>query len=205
VLDRRFRPERANHVWAYEFVEDLTRDGRTFGMLCVVDEFTREALAIRVARRLTSSAVNDVLGELFLAHRTPAHIRSDQGPEFIAEAANSWIAGVVANTAYIEKASPWENGYVESFSGELRDELLNGEVFNTLREAQVLIGVWRRHYNLVRSQSSLGVPAPAFQSPRLDIVRDRSARYLALLAASPRLACHGTSSVSVRLRASPER
>jgi transposase InsO family protein len=134
----RLRPERANHVWAYDFVEDRTREGRKFRMLCVVDEFTREALAIRVARRLTSSDVIDVLAELFLAHGTPAHIRSDQGPEFIAEAVKAWIAGVGARTAYIEKASPWENGYVESFNGKLRDELLNGEVFNTLTPAAII-------------------------------------------------------------------
>jgi putative transposase len=152
-----------NHVWAYDFVEDWTRDGRRFRMLCVVDEFTREALAIRVARSLTSSDVIDVLADLFLTHGRPAHIRSDQGPEFIAAAVKDWIAGVGARTAYIEKASPWENGYVESFNGKLRDELLNREVFNTLREAQVLIEAWRRHYNRVRPHSALGYrpPAPA--------------------------------------------
>jgi putative transposase len=130
-------------------------------MLCVVDEFTREALAIRVARRLTSSDMIDVLANLFLVHGTPAHIRSDQGPEFVAQAVKVWIAGVGAKTAYIEKVSPWENGYVESFDGKLRDELLNGEVFNTLREAQVLIEEWRRHYNRVRPHSSLGYRPPA--------------------------------------------
>ncbi|WP_270935995.1 IS3 family transposase [Falsiroseomonas oryzae] len=157
----RLRPEHANHVWAYDFVEDRTREGRKFRMLCVVDEYTREALAIRVARRLTSSDVIDTLADLFLRHGTPAHIRSDQGPEFVAEAVKCWIAGVGAKTAYIEKASPWENGYVESFNGKLRDELLNGEVFNTLREAQVLIEEWRRHYNRIRPHSSLGYRPPA--------------------------------------------
>jgi transposase InsO family protein len=100
--------------------------------------------------------VIDVLAELFLTHGTPVHIRSDQGPDFIAEAVKCWIAGVGAKTAYIEKASPWENGYVESFNGKLRDELLNGDVFNTLKEAQVLIEEWRRHYNRVRPHSALG-------------------------------------------------
>ena len=157
----RLRPEGPNHVWAYDFVEDRTRDGRRFRMLCVVDEFTREALAIRVARKLSSADVIDVPADLFLARGTPAHIRSDQGPEFIAEAVKGWIDGVGARTAYIEKASPWENGYVESFNGKLRDELLNGEVFNTLREAQVLIENWRRHYNRVRPHSSLGYRPPA--------------------------------------------
>ncbi len=104
------RPERPNHVWAYDFVEDRTRGGRKFRMMCVVDEFTREALAIQVARRLNSSDVIDVLADLLLTHGRPAHIRSDQGPEFIAAAVKDWIAGVGARTAYIEKASPWENG-----------------------------------------------------------------------------------------------
>lgn len=157
----RLRPEHANHVWAYDFVEDRTRDGRKFRMLCVVDEFTREALAIRVARKLSSSDVIDVLADLFMARGAPTHIRSDQGPEFVAAAVKAWIEGVGAKTAYIEKASPWENGYVESFNGKLRDELLNGEVFNTLREAQVLIEEWRRHYNRVRPHSSLGYRPPA--------------------------------------------
>jgi transposase InsO family protein len=104
----RLRPERANHLWAYDFVEDRTRERRKFRMLCVLDEFTREALAIRVARRLTSSDVIDVLSELFLAHGTPAHIRSDQGPEFIAETVKAWIAGVVqaADTLRPEQPPP---------------------------------------------------------------------------------------------------
>ena len=157
----RLRPEHANHLWAYDFVEDRTRDGRKFRMLCVVDEFTREALAIRVARRLSSSEVIDTLTDLFIARGAPAHIRSDQGPEFVAEAVKAWITGVHTKTAYIEKASPWENGYVESFNGKLRDELLNGEVFNTLKEAQVLIEEWRRHYNRVRPHLSLGYRPPA--------------------------------------------
>jgi transposase InsO family protein len=156
----RLRPERANHVWAYDFVEDRTREGRKFRMLCVVDEFTREALAIRVARKLTSTDVVDTLADLFITRGAPVHIRSDQGPEFVAEAVKGWIAGVGSQTAYIEKGSPWENGYVESFNGKLRDELLNGEVFNTLREAQVLIEEWRRHYNRVRPHSSLRYRPP---------------------------------------------
>jgi putative transposase len=131
------RPERPDHVWAYDFVEDRTRDGRRFRILCVVDEFTREALAIRVARKLGSADVTDVPADLFIARGVPAHIRSDNGPEFVARALKGWIAGVGAQTACIERGSPWENGYVESFNGKLRDELPNGGVFNTLREAQV--------------------------------------------------------------------
>jgi len=157
----RLRPECPGHVWAYDFVEDRTREGRKFRMLCVVDEFTREALAIRVARKLSSADVIDTLADLFIARGAPAHIRSDQGPEFVAAAVKGWIEDVGVKTAYIEKASPWENGYVESFNGKLRDELLNGEVFNTLREAQVLIELWRRHYNEERPHSALGYRPPA--------------------------------------------
>jgi putative transposase len=167
----RLRPERPDHVWAYDFVEDRTRDGRRFRILCVVDEFTREALAIRVARKLGSADVTDVLADLFIARGVPAHIRSDNGPEFVARALKGWIAGVGAQTAHIERGSPWENGYVESFNGELRDELLNGEVFNTLREAQVLIERWRRHYNTARPHSALGYrpPAPEAVMPGLPV------------------------------------
>jgi len=157
----RLRPERPNHVWAYDFVEDRTRDGRKFRMLCVVDEFTREALAIRVARKLGSAEVIDVLTDLFIARGVPAHLRSDNGPEFVAKAVKGWIAGVGARTAYIEPGSPWENGYVESFNGKLRDELLDCEVFHTLREAQVLIEQWRQHFNTARPHSALGYRPPA--------------------------------------------
>jgi putative transposase len=164
----RLRPERPDHVWAYDFVEDRTRDGRKFRILCVVDEFTREALAIRVARKLGATDVTDVLADLSIARGVPAHIRSDNGPEFVAEAVRGWIAGVGARTAYIEPGSPWENGYVESFDGKLRDELLDCEVFNTLREAQVLIEQWRRHFNTVRPHSALGYrpPAPEVVMPK---------------------------------------
>jgi putative transposase len=157
----RLRPERPNQVWAYDFVEDRTRDGRKFRMLCVIDEFTREALAIRVARKLDSTDVIDTLADLFVARGVPGHIRSDQGSEFTATAVKGWIAAVGAETAYIERSSPWENGYVESFNGKLRDELLNAEVFHSLREAQILIEAWRRHYNSVRPHSALGYRPPA--------------------------------------------
>jgi transposase InsO family protein len=157
----RLRPERPNQAWAYDFVEDRTRDGRKFRMLCVVDQFTREALAIKVARRLDSNHVIEVPADLCLVHGVPEHIRSDQGPEFIATAVKDWIAAVGAKTAYIEKSSPWENGYVESFNGKPRDELLNVEIFNSLREAQVLIESWRRRYNTLRPHSALGHRPPA--------------------------------------------
>jgi len=130
-------------------------------MLCIIDEFTREALAIRVARRLNSTDVIEALCDLFIDRGIPAHIRSDNGPEFIAAALREWIAAVGAKTAYIEPGSPWENGYVESFNGKLRDELLNGEIFYTLAEAKIVIEQWRRHYNTVRPHSSLGYKPPA--------------------------------------------
>lgn len=157
----RLRPERPNHVWAYDFVEDRTRDGRKLRMLNVVDEFTRECLAIRVARKLGAADVIDVLSDLFILRGTPGHVRSDNGPEFAATAVKGWITGVGARTAFIEPGSPWENGYVESFNGKLRDELLNAEVFNTLAEAKVLIEDWRKHYNTVRPHSSLRYRPPA--------------------------------------------
>lgn len=157
----RLRPERPGHVWAYDFVEDRTHDGRTFRMLTVVDEFSRECLAITVARRLNSDDVLATLADLFVERGPPEHIRSDQGPEFIAKAVRAWLARLGVHTLYIEKASPWENGYNESFNGKLRDELLNTEVFYTLMEAKVLIEAWRRHYNTVRPHSSLGYRPPA--------------------------------------------
>lgn len=158
----RLRPERPNHVWSYDFVADRTHpDGKAFRMLCIIDEFTREALAIRVARRLRSTDVIDALSDLFILRGVPACIRSDNGPEFVAQALRDWIATVGARTAYIEPGSPWENGYCESFNGKLRDELLNGEIFYTLKEAQVMIEAWRRHYNTVRPHSSLGYRPPA--------------------------------------------
>jgi transposase InsO family protein len=130
-------------------------------MLNVVDEFTHESLAIKVRRKLNSTDVIDVLCELFLARGIPGHIRSDNGPEFIAEAVQKWIAAVGAKTAYIAPGSPWENGYVERFNARLRDELLNGEIFYSLREAQIVIESWRRHYNAVRPHASLGYKPPA--------------------------------------------
>ena len=131
------------------------------GLLNVLDEFTRESLAIRVRRKLSSIDVIDVLTDLFILRGIPAWIRSDNGPEFVAEAVRRWVAAVGAKTAFIEPGSPWENGYIESFNARLRDELLNGEIFYTLKEAQVLIESWRCHYNVARPHSSLGYRPPA--------------------------------------------
>lgn len=127
----------------------------------MIDEFTREYLAIRVARRLRSTDVIDVLSDLFILRGIPGHVRSDHGPEFIAEAVQSWIAAVGAKTAYIATGRPWANGYVESFNARMRGELLNGEIFYSLKEAQIIIEGWRRDYNTVRPHASLGYRAPA--------------------------------------------
>ena len=157
----RLRAERPNHVWSYDFVEDRTHDGRKYRMLTVVDEFTHESLAIRVDRKLKSTDVIDVLSDLFILRGVPGHVRSDNGPEFVAKAVQDWITAVGAKTAYIAPGSPWENGFIESFNARLRDELLDGEIFYTLREAQVVIESWRRHYNTVRPHESLGYKPPA--------------------------------------------
>lgn len=157
----RLRPEYPNHVWSYDFVEDRTHDGRKFRMLNVIDEYTRECLVIRVSRKLKAIDVVDVLSDLFILRGIPGHVRSDNGPEFVAKAVRAWITAVGAKTAYIEKGNPWENGYCESFNSKLRDELLNGEIFYTLKEAQIVIESWRRHYNSIRPHSSLGYKPPA--------------------------------------------
>jgi transposase InsO family protein len=157
----RLRPEHRNHVWSYDFVEDCTHNGRKYRMLNVLDEFTHECLAIRVARKLKAIDVIDVLSDLFIMRGIPGHIRSDNGPEFVAKAVQEWIAAVGTKTAYIERGSPWENGYIESFNARLRDELLDGEIFYTLREAQIIIESWRRHYNTIRPHASLGYKPPA--------------------------------------------
>ena len=157
----RLRPERKEHVWAYDFVQGKTHNGRPFRMLTLVDEFTRECLAIDVARRLNSDDVLERLSWLFATRGVPEHIRSDNGPEFTAKVVRTWLKKVGVKTLFIEPGSPWENGYVESFNGKLRDELLNGEIFYTLKEAKVLIERWRVHYNTIRPHRSLGQRPPA--------------------------------------------
>jgi len=163
----RLRPAHPNHVWAYDFVHERTHDGRALRMLTVVDEYTRECLAIRVARRLTAEDVLQQLTELFMARGTPAYLRSDNGPELTAIAVREWLARVGVTALFIEPGSPWENGYIESFNGKLRDERLNRELFYTLVEAQVLTEWWRQEYNHVRPHSALGYrpPAPAAIAP----------------------------------------
>lgn len=153
-----------NHVWTYDFVSERTHDGRPIKMLTVVDEFTRECLAIEVRRKMKSQDVIEVLGNLFLEKGTPVFIRSDNGPEFIAHKLKDWMKKLGIQPTYIEPGSPWENGYIESFNGKLRDELLNGEIFFTLLEAKVIIERWRKYYNTKRPHSSLNYRPPAPES-----------------------------------------
>ena len=157
----RLRPEHRDHVWSYDFVHERTHDGRPLRLLTMVDEYSRECLAITVARKLGSEDVMSTLARLFVQRGTPDYLRSDNGSEFTAEAVRSWLGKVSVKTLFIEPGSPWENGYIESFNGKLRDELLNGEIFYTLWEAQVLVERWRKEYNQVRPHSALGYRPPA--------------------------------------------
>ncbi len=173
----RLRPEYRDHVWSYDFVHHRTDDGKAFWTLSIQNEHSRECLAIRVKRKLNSTDVIGAQTDLFILRGVPTYIRSDNGPEFIAQAVRGWIAAVGAKTAYIEPGSPWENGYCESFNARLRDELLNSEVFYSLREAQILIEEWNlsvnagihlpvsgKHYNTKRPRSALGYRPPATET-----------------------------------------
>jgi putative transposase len=157
----RLRPTHRNHVWSYDFVADRTHDGRPIKMLTVIDEYSRECLAIVVERRLQSDDVLSCITELFVKHGPPEHIRSDNGSEFSARVVRQWLKRLGVQTLFIEPGSPWENGYNKSFNGKFRDELLNGEIFYTLKEAQVLIEEWRLEYNTFRPHSSLKYRPPA--------------------------------------------
>ena len=163
----RLRPERPNHVWSYDFVSAATHDGRALPLLTLIDEFTRECLAIRVARRLGSQEVSETLAELMVWRGIPEHLRSDNGPEFIAQELRHWLGSLGTGTLYIEPGRPWENGYCESSNGKLRDECLNGEIFYSPQEAQIVIEPWRVEYNTRRPHSALGYrpPVPAACSP----------------------------------------
>ncbi len=162
----RLRPAYKDHVWAYDFVRDRTHDGVRFKMLTVADEFTRECLAIDVACKLTSDDALERLSWLMATRGVSAPIRSDKGPDFTAQGVRRWLADVQVKTLFIAPGSPWENGYVESFNGKLRNELLDREIFYSLREAKVLIERWRQHSNQVRPHSALGYwpPAPETQA-----------------------------------------
>src|SRR6202049_304376 len=175
----RLRPERANHVWSYDFVSAMTHDGRTLRMLTLIDEYTRECLAIRVARRLSSYEVIETLADVMLWRGIPEHIRSDNGPEFVAKDLRKWLANVGTGTLYIEPGSPWENGFCESFNGKLRDECLNGEIFYSLKEAQVVIDRKRLGYDQKRPCRAPVFLSPSWVwvSPRMAALRSPSAPY----------------------------
>ena len=157
----RLRPEHKDHVWSYDFMADRTAEGKAFRILGIIDEYTRECLALLVKRHITSQDVIEQLFNLFIFKGIPEHIRSDNGPEFTAKATRRWLNRLGVKTLFIEPGSPWENGYVESFNGKLRDELLNREVFYNLAEARVVIEQWRKEYNQIRPHSSLGYQPPA--------------------------------------------
>jgi len=157
----RHRPEHKDHVWAYDLVSERTEKGGQLRMLSVVDEYTRECLTIEVARRFRGRRVVEILEELFLLRGLPKYLRSDNGPEFASKAVRSWLDASGVATLFIEPGSPWENGYVESFNGKLRDECLNGELFLSLAEARYVVDRWRLDYNHHRPHSMLNWMTPA--------------------------------------------
>lgn len=157
----RHRAAHKDHVWSYDFLSERTEDGRQLRLLAVIDEYTRECLAIEVARSFTSQDVIGVLQYLFAVRGAPQHIRSDNGPEFVSKAVCRWLDRADVKTLFIAKGSPWENGYVESFNGKLRDELLNRELFLSLEEARWVIDRWRLDYNHHRLHSALDYQTPA--------------------------------------------
>jgi transposase InsO family protein len=168
----RLRPEYPNHVWSYDFVADRTHDGKPFRILNIIDEYTRECLASVVRRRIRAMDVLLILADLFIERGCPKHIRSDNGPEFVAKELVKWLENLEVGPLFIEPGSPWENGYCESFNGKMRYELLNGEIFYSLLEAKVVIERWRREYNTIRPHSSLGgrPPAPETVQVRRNLV-----------------------------------
>ena len=157
----RRRASRPGHVWSYDFAMDSTEEGRKLKVMPLVDEYTRECLSLEVERSITSEDVVDTLGRLFVERGAPGYIRSDNGPEFVAKALKRWLAVSGVGTLYIEPGSPWQNAYSETFISRMRDELLNREVFANLKEAQVLAGDYREHYNHHRPHGALGYLTPA--------------------------------------------
>jgi putative transposase len=162
----RLRPEFPKHVWSYDFMQDRTQNSVPFRIINVIDEHTRECLIVKVARRLTHKDVLEVLLDLFLERGVLVHARSDDGSEIIAKKVRRYLARLSVKPLFIEPGSSWENGYIESFNGKMRDELLAREIFYSLKEAQVLIEMWRKHYNTVRPHSSLGVQTPSYGGDR---------------------------------------
>ena len=167
----RLRPEHKDHVWSYDFVIDRTASGKAFKILNIIDEYTRECLATLVDRKIKADDVLDQLFNLFVFRGVPEHIRSDNGPEFTAKVVRKWLNQMEVKTLFIEPGSPWENGYIESFNGKMRDELLNGEIFTTLVEAKVLINQWRREYNQIRPHSALSYRPPATEAILAGVTR----------------------------------
>lgn len=160
----RLRASYPNHVWSYDFVFVRDAYGGKIRMLTMIDEYTRRCLTIHCARRIGAIQVIEQLADVMLSNGIPEYIRSDNGPEFVAKELRKWLGGIGVKTAYIEPGSPWENGYCESFNGTFRDNLLDGEVFYSLKEARVIVGEWVKHYNEIRPHSSLGYKPPAPQS-----------------------------------------
>ena len=165
----RLRPQHKDHVWSYDILEDKTYNGRKFRILNIIDEYSRECLLSFASRRITSSEVVEFLAELFCTRGLPEYIRSDNGSEFTAKKVRKFISNLGTYPAFIEPGSPWENGYIESFNGKMRDELLNGEIFDTMAEAKVLIERWRAYYNTIRPHSSLKYMPPAPETRVVDI------------------------------------
>ena len=165
----RLRPLRRNHVWSWDFVMDRTDDGLPIKMLTLIDEYTKECLTIQVARRIRASDVIDIFADVMVERGVPTFIRSDNGPAMVATVLRKWLARVGTQTAYIMPGSPWENGYCESFNGKLRNELLDGEIFYTLQEAQVIVEQWRWHYKRIRPHSALGYRPPAPETTAVDL------------------------------------
>jgi len=164
----RLRPEYANHVWSYDILEDKTYNGKKFRILNIMDEYTRECLLSFASRRITSNEVVEFLAELFCSRGLPQYIRSDNGSEFTARKVRKFISNLGTLPAFIEPGSPWENGYIESFNGKMRDELLSGEIFDTMQEAKVLIEKWRAYYNTIRPHSALRYRPPSPESRVFD-------------------------------------
>ncbi len=163
----RLRPEYKNHVWSYDFVFDKTTDSKPFKILNIIDEYSRECLCTYAARHIRWADVQECLAENFCSRGLPQYIRSDNGSEFTAYMLREWLKRLEVTTTYIEPGSPWENGYIESFNGKMRDELLNGEIFDTMQEAKILINQWRHEYNTIRPHSSLEYrpPVPVVKIP----------------------------------------
>jgi len=174
----RLRPEYPKHVWSYDFMLDRTSNRKPMRILNIIDEFSRECLAIRIDRNLNSHDLIELMTELFVARGTPDFIRSDNGSEFTSKIIRGWLDRLGVNTLFIEPGSPWENGYIESFNGKMRDELLNGEMFDTIFEARVVTEQWRKEYNQRRPHSALGYKPPApetillVQMNQLDLNKD---------------------------------